>query len=55
MERMVAVTYVLSGARPVEIAGYYTLAATSVLLSDLPPELAKRLPRYPAVPATPLG
>lgn len=52
---MVAVTYVLSGAEPQDIAGYYTLAATSVLLNDLPPDIAKRLPRYPAVPATLLG
>jgi ribosomal protein S18 acetylase RimI-like enzyme len=37
------------------IAGYYTLAATSVALTDLPPDLIKRLPRYPAVPATLLG
>jgi GNAT superfamily N-acetyltransferase len=38
-----------------DIAGYYTLAATSVLLNDLPPGVAKRLPRHPAVPATLLG
>ena len=37
------------------IAGYYTLAATSIALTDLPPDLIKRLPRYPAVPATLLG
>lgn len=37
------------------IAGYFTLAATSVALTDLPPDLIKRLPRYPAVPATLLG
>ena len=55
MERMVSVTYVLQGAEPSEIAGYYTLAATSVLLNDLPEGVAKRLPRYPAVPATLLG
>ena len=52
---MVAVTYILSGTEPEDIAGYYTLAATSVLLNDLPPDIAKRLPRYPAVPATLLG
>lgn len=52
---MVAVTYVLSGAEPQDIAGYYTLAATSILLNDLPPDTARRLPRYPAVPATLLG
>lgn len=37
------------------VAGYYTLAATSVALTDLPPDLIRRLPRYPAVPATLLG
>jgi len=34
------------------LAGYYTLSATSIALADLPPGLAKRLPRYPTVPAT---
>jgi predicted GNAT family N-acyltransferase len=37
------------------VAGYYTLSATSVALVDLPPAIAKRLPRYPALPATLLG
>jgi len=37
------------------IAGYYTLSAFGVRLDDLPEELAKRLPRYPVVPATLLG
>ena len=31
------------------IAGYYTLASTCVPLVDLPPDTAKKLPRYPAV------
>lgn len=35
--------------------GYYTLAATSIALAELPEELAKRLPRYPVVPATLMG
>ena len=52
---MVSVTYVLLGAVPGQIAGYYTLSATSVLLNDLPTDVTKRLPRYPAVPATLLG
>jgi ribosomal protein S18 acetylase RimI-like enzyme len=38
-----------------KIAGFYTLAAAGVVLSDLPPELAKRLPRYPSVPVARLG
>ena len=37
------------------VAGYYTLTATSVALSALPPDIAKKLPRYPVVPAVLLG
>ena len=38
-----------------DIAGFYTLAATSILLDALTPERRKRLPRYPLVPAVLLG
>lgn len=37
------------------IAGFYTLAATSVLLADLPEVIARKLPRYPSVPAVRMG
>lgn len=37
------------------IAGYYTIAATSVPLVGLPPSTAKKLPRYPLVPAVRMG
>ena len=37
------------------VAGYYTLSATSVALSDLPADVARRLPRYPTMPATLMG
>ena len=37
------------------IAGYYTLASASILLSDLPVDLGRRLPRYPSVPAVRMG
>jgi len=37
------------------IAGFYTLAAHAVNLTDLPASTAKKLPRYPRVPATLLG
>jgi predicted N-acetyltransferase YhbS len=37
------------------VAGYYTLAAGGVLLSDLPEALTKRLPRYPSVAVARLG
>lgn len=35
--------------------GFYTLAATAVALAALPEALAKRLPRYPLVPAALMG
>jgi ribosomal protein S18 acetylase RimI-like enzyme len=37
------------------IAGYYTLASGSIPISELPTELAKRLPRYPTLPAVRIG
>lgn len=37
------------------IAGYYTLAAASVPLIDLPAIMGKKLPRYPLVPAVRMG
>ena len=37
------------------IAGYYTLASASLLLADLPPDVGKKLPRYPSVPAVRMG
>jgi predicted GNAT family N-acyltransferase len=52
--RRVASCFVLI-AEDGSVAGYYTLSATSVTLADLPPELARRLPRYPAIPATLMG
>jgi GNAT superfamily N-acetyltransferase len=36
-------------------AGFYTLSAASVALSDLSPEIVRKLPRYPVVPAALLG
>ena len=38
-----------------EIAGFYALAATSAPLDALPADIAKRLPRYPIVPAMLMG
>ena len=37
------------------VAAYYTLAAGSVPLTDLPESLSKRLPRYPSVPVARVG
>ena len=37
------------------VAGYYTLSAYGIRGSELPPAVAKKLPRYPLIPATLLG
>lgn len=37
------------------IVGYYTLAATSVPVTELPPEITRKLPRYPVLPACLIG
>lgn len=54
VRRRVAACFVASDTDG-RIAGYYTLAASGIALSDLPRELSKRLPRYPIVPAVRLG
>lgn len=38
-----------------QVAGYYTMATASLLLNELPPTLAKKLPRYPTVPTIRMG
>jgi predicted GNAT family N-acyltransferase len=52
--RKVAAPFVMIGENGV-ILGYYTLSAYSVQLSELPEAIAKKLPRYPLLPATLLG
>ena len=55
----VAVANEVPPGLPVEAAApvlaYYTLAAGSVLLTDLPAETTKKLPRYPSVPVARMG
>lgn len=37
------------------VVGYYTLSAYGIRIAELPPYLARKLPRYPLIPATLLG
>jgi len=55
VKRLVASCFVVVEAATRTLAGYYTLAATSVAVNDLPPEWVKRLPRYPLLPAALIG
>lgn len=42
-------------SNPDAIIGFYTLCAASVLLTALPEDTARKMPRYPSVPAIRLG
>jgi len=54
IKKRVAVAFVLT-SDGTTIAGYYTLSQYSVELGALPPETARKLPKYPVVPATLIG
>jgi len=55
VKRLMANCFVAIDPATKAIAGYYTLAATSIPVSDLPLEILKRLPRYPVLPAALIG
>ena len=53
--RAAAVFVLVPEDQPQRIAGFYSLSSASIILDELPAELAKALPRYPLVPAVLLG
>ena len=56
LRRACATPFVLAaGPGSVSILGYYTLSSYGVDAGELPAAVAKRLPRYPLIPATLLG
>lgn len=55
IKRRIATCFVALSVETQEIAGFYTLTATSVALDALAPEITRKLPRYPVVPAALLG
>ncbi len=54
VRRRVAACFVAVGVNG-QVVAYYTLAATALAMSALPPARAKKLPRYPVIPAILLG
>src|SRR5713226_122017 len=51
-----ATSFVLAAKRgDTSILGYYTLSSYGIDVGELPVEAAKKLPRYPLIPATMLG
>lgn len=55
VRRRASACYVAVEVLGSRVAGYYTLAAGGVPLTDLPEHLTKRLPRYPSVPVARIG
>jgi GNAT superfamily N-acetyltransferase len=55
IKRRITACFVAVSVGTQEIAGFYTLTATSVALDALSPEISRKLPRYPVVPAALLG
>jgi ribosomal protein S18 acetylase RimI-like enzyme len=54
MRRRFAICYVAL-TETKRVAGYYTLSSADLPLNDLPEEIARKLPRYPNVPAVLVG
>ena len=55
VRRRASACYVAVAVHSGKVAGYYTLAAGGVPLTDLSEELARKLPRYPSVPVAKMG
>jgi ribosomal protein S18 acetylase RimI-like enzyme len=55
IRRRIANCFVVVEAVTGRVAAYYTIAAASIPLLDLPEEVVKRLPRYPTLPAVRIG
>ena len=54
LKRRAAVPFVITPDHKT-IAGFYTLSQYAVELGDLPPDISKKMPKYPIVSATLLG
>jgi GNAT superfamily N-acetyltransferase len=55
LKRRIATCFVAVRGEGADVIGYYTLTATSIALSALAEPIARKLPRYPVVPAALLG
>ena len=54
-DKRVAAPFVLVDPPGTAVLGYYTLSASVIEVDEIPPEMARRLPRYPQLPVTLLG
>ena len=54
-EKQVAAVFALVQPLASQVLGYYTLSASTINANEVPPEFARKLPRYPQLPVTLLG
>lgn len=54
-DQRVAAPFVAVSPPSARVLGYYTLSASVLTLSELPDDLARKLPRHPQLPVTLLG
>jgi len=55
MRRRMAVCYVAIEHLSARLAGFYSLSAADIPLTDLPEDMAQKMPRYPALPVARIG
>lgn len=55
IKRRIVACFVAIDIASQDVVGFYTLTATSIALDALAPEVIRKLPRYPLVPAALLG
>jgi hypothetical protein len=55
LKRNYASCFVALEAATGKVAGFYTLSSSNIPLADIPADLARKLPRYPTVPAVLIG
>lgn len=55
VRRRMAVCTVAVEVQSGAVAGFYTLSAAGIPMTDVPEALARRLPRYPSLPAARIG
>ena len=55
IRRRMTVCYLATHLESGALAGFYTLSAADIPVSEAPDELTRRLPRYPTLPAARIG
>lgn len=55
VKKYFATAFVLVDRSSTTVVGYYTLSNTSIVIKDLPTEIANKLPKYEMAPAVLLG